>query len=307
MVLYAVMLAALLRVRAGGAVAIHPRAWWMVQAGATALAGAAVWFVGLQWIEVGAWCRWCLAEHGLGAAIAGVTFVGGGIRGGGRAVVVGVVIVAAGAVGQMLDREALHHLDAAGGTEAGELAVLFADAPTVGGDRAAQTIVMMLDYCCPHCQTTHGVVHEVMEAEPARYRLIVLPVPMNGDCNGYTDFEDARFEHACELARVALAVWRADPDAYDSFGRWLYASKGPRAPEAGAAEAARRVGEDRFASARADPWVDDMLKRGVDAWGALDVERVPVLLAAGMRPIIGRAASREALSEALDAALARSN
>jgi len=306
MAVYIILLAALTKVRAASPASANRRPWWIVQISAIVIAGAAAWFIALQWLVVDAFCPWCMADHSVGVLIALITFGGGPVKVSGRigAIGLGVVLVAGLAGAQMSDQGKVHHLDPT--TPNANVSDPFSGAPCIGSVDAPHTVYIMLDYCCPHCRVTHDFLRQIMESQPDRYRLVLLPMPLNPACNPHTEFDSKRFAHACTLARIALAVWRADRGTFEAFDRWLYEPELPRDPELAKLEAIRVSGAARFAAAQGDPWVDQTLKQYIDAWGALDTDRVPVVMAGDMPPIVGRADSREALVEALDAAFDRS-
>ena len=53
-------------------------------------------------------------------------------------------------------------------------------------------------------------------------------MPLDAKCNSSVRETDARFEHACELAELAMAVFKADRKAFPEFDIWLFESEMPR-------------------------------------------------------------------------------
>jgi hypothetical protein len=53
--------------------------------------------------------------------------------------------------------------------------------------------------------------------------IVALPVPLNIRCNPTAKGNGAGHEEACEIARLALALWRTDAKAFPLFHDWLFA------------------------------------------------------------------------------------
>src|SRR5262245_38011196 len=49
---------------------VQALAWQLLLLLSTAIVAAAIWFIGLQFVDLGAICPWCMAEHALGAVLA---------------------------------------------------------------------------------------------------------------------------------------------------------------------------------------------------------------------------------------------
>src|SRR5258705_13446421 len=129
----------------------------------------------------------------------------------------------------------------------------------IGFPDAPHVLVCLFDYCCPHCQATHGYLLEVMNRHPNEIAIIAMPMPMDNSCNPKIEETEPRFKHSCELAHLALALWRAKPEAFAEFDRWLFDSDMPREPEAARLKAANLAGAAAIDQALADPWVDQQI------------------------------------------------
>jgi protein-disulfide isomerase len=103
--------------------------------------------------------------------------------------------------------------------------------PIMGKPNAEFVVVEMLDYTCIHCQNTHAAVHGAREQLGDRLAVIVLPVPLSASCNQHVRTTHADHAEACELANVAIAVWRVRPEAFEEFHGWLLTTK-PRYAQA---------------------------------------------------------------------------
>lgn len=270
---------------------------------AAVILGAALWFIYLQLFVVKAVCPYCMADHALGIALAGVLIFYLRTR---RPVpmLAGVACVVLMAVIQINSTTAVARLDApTSGTDAdtttadgrmvavfnGKLTLALADEPVLGDPRAEHVVVLMYDYACPHCRHTHGVIHDLLRDRPGLVAVVLLPTPLNRACNPHApEGMDARFDESCELARVALSVFLADRAGFADFDRWMYEPQAPRSAEEAWAEALRRVGEEKFEHHYHDPRMQQLIDRNVYVYGQSGADRVPVLAVPGRAAVVGR-------------------
>ncbi|HEY1064907.1 MAG TPA: hypothetical protein VGE52_02310, partial [Pirellulales bacterium] len=204
-------------------------------------------------------------------------------------------------------RNPLHRLDGenvAAGDEVklldGALVVDRNDVPKIGPVDAAKPLALLFDYCCPHCRATHEMLAAAQLKYPNQFVVLALPTPMNKDCNPHHEETEPRFKNACELARFALAVWRADPAKFPEYDAWLFEPETPRDVSEAQTQAESLVGQDAFADALVDRWVEAQLKRNVDAYAASQAERVPLLAGPGFTAIVGRPDDEAALFEVFE-------
>jgi uncharacterized membrane protein/protein-disulfide isomerase len=276
---------------------------------AGSILAAAGWFIGLQGMELGVFCGWCLTDHGLGiltaVAILGTEtaqrsfrpawFLSGVILTG----LLAVLQVFGPAVEPRTAPLAARQIEIL----EGRLLLRVGEAPLLGAPDAPQQVVVLFDYCCPHCRQTHAQLLEVLGRAPERLAMVLLPTPLNRECNPAVEETEPRFADACALARLALAVWRTDRGRFAEFDRWLFESEQPRTKQAAQEEAARLIGAASLEKSLADPWVEEQLRTNVEAYAASGIEQIPVLLAPGRAGVSGRAADTAALVQVLEAEL----
>ncbi len=265
---------------------------------------AVSWFVGLQGIELRAFCPWCLADHGLGviSALAALTSEvrGGRFRPGWFTL--GMGLTAALAAVQITlpgDGPAPVPLSARQvELLAGRLQLNLDEVPSLGAS-TAPPVVVLFDYCCPHCRRTHELLLDELSRAPESFALILLPTPLNADCNPHIEETERPFVAACDLARLALAVWRIDRARFVEFDRWLFAHETARGADDARAEAERLVGAQALAAALRDPWIDARIRAHADAFAGSGVDAIPVLLAPGHGGVSGRVNSAAELRQLL--------
>lgn len=308
---YAAILA-MLPIVAGAASPARQRAAWMaLLLLAGAIVAAAGWFISVQALIIRAWCIYCLAEHAVGLTLAGLIFWQAHLR---RAPAgpltrpaaatatllgaLGVGIVAAGQTlapsspsAQPIPVASADPTDTAGDhliLLSGRLALDPQAEPALGPADVPRRLALMLDYACPHCRRTHAALAEAIRTSATPFAVVLLPVPMNHRCNPHApESMPQRFENSCQLARLALAVFRADRSQFADYDRWLFEPDQPRPLQAAHDEAQRRIGKQALSAALADPWVEQTLRRNIDAFSQSGADRVPVTLAPGYEPIIG--------------------
>ncbi len=304
--LYALMLAATFALRRRGA--------WLalMTCGGIALA-AGVWFTFLQVACIGQICNYCSTTH-LCAAIASVLiWLHAPITRETHPTAIGprpAVTVAALAVILVAALAALQTLQPAPGTRVSLLQdAIQLDphrAPILGSPDAPVILVEIYDYTCPHCRLLYQFMCQARQRYGDQLAIIMLPTPLNSDCNRHVTRTKPEQKHACELAKLALAVWLADPPQFTAMHEWLfdhYEQMVFDSPFGSNVEAARRfaeklVGKDALKQALADPDIDAWISTNNDLFNALGGGQ-PKLLLGNLR-IDGRPETAQELFDLLE-------
>ncbi len=249
---------------------------------ATLSAASAVWFILVQKIYVHAFCPWCLAAHASGVTAAILVFFsaratapssalpGAAARRVGRPPLLWpfalLALLGVGALigGQVLAESGLSNSVVK--ISKNGVRYDWRDFPMLGAPDAPHVILVMQDYTCPHCRRTHPAVAALRKRYGAQVAVVSAIVPMNGKCNPVITQTNPIATNACDLARIALAVWRAKPDAFDEMDQWMFSQFEPPTPDVARQHAAALVGESAFKAAEADPWVGRTLRRSVDLY-----------------------------------------
>jgi len=281
---------------------------------ATTLVGAAIWFIGLQYFVIKALCPWCLAEHALGVILSAILFAS--VRGFGKSgAILGVVAIVGMASAQAFVEyrppavqriAAGENVDTGPGGDRslsvldGQLVLSPHEMPSLGSADAPKLLVVLFDYCCPHCRATHGYLLNALAAHRDVLGIVLLPTPLNTKCNPFWEEAEPRFEHACELARLALGVWRVDRSAFVQFDAWLFEPEMPRDPAEARRQAKKLVPAAALEAALKDPWIDRQIEQNVTAYHNSKAARIPVILSPGMQAIVGEPASGQELLQLLE-------
>ena len=264
--LYAVVLATLvIRRRLGG---------FVLAAAAAAIGGAAVWFVYLQQFELGRWCAYCTAAHGVGVAMAVVLLSATAWRRQWPGVLVGLMGVAVLVGGQSLGREpspaAAENVEVVrdGRTLTlldGQLTLDLDDAIVLGDPHNPRLLVELFDYYCKRCRAGHESLKSLQQREG--FTLVLVPVPLNGSCNAaMRGTPNAPPADACAIARLAMIVHDLDPEAFEAFHNWASAGPVPTTAEA-RAYAGTLVDEVLVRLKTSDPAYHQTIRRYTAAWG----------------------------------------
>ena len=141
--------------------------------------------------------------------------------------------------------------------------------PHIGSVEAEKVYEILFDYQCSHCHTIHRLMQEVVEKHPET-AFVLIPTPLSPLCNPYIPKESDQFDGSCELARLALAMWRISGEAFYSFDSWLFANDEdwrPRNPQDALEYAVSLVGKERLESALSDPWIGESISRASELFG----------------------------------------
>lgn len=211
---------------------------------------AAIWFTGVQIFSVNAICPFCMASHLIGFALACVLLIGvmrttianpkpplfiGFLASGalilGQALLPPMATDPVRAPNPFANEDGDTWIDDARYVSlfGGQLQFVLQDVPYIGDPRAKHVVVVLFDYACPYCKTLHDMLDQAIADDPTRFVLVPIPVSIHEDHNPYIASDDERFEDSHDLARLSLAVAEIDPEQWQAFDRWLFATDEPDA------------------------------------------------------------------------------
>lgn len=160
----------------------------------------------------------------------------------------------------------------------GQIALDIRQWPLLGKPDAKYVFVEMFDYTCPYCRATHQAVRGAMEHFGDDLAILALPVPLDAACNrtvGYTAPEHAE---ACEVARIAVAVWRVSRKQFPPFHDWLFASAYRRTAAEARQHAAELVGEKALSDELALPHAANYIAKHVELYERVGAGSLPKML-----------------------------
>jgi uncharacterized membrane protein len=289
---YLAMLVASLVIGPATVAPIRRLAWGAMLVLAGAVAGGAVWFIIVQKWVIGAFCPYCMVTHFTGLLLAALVIwraprqldddstdvaltnpapnrsKSDGFR---NWALVGLAlagILAACQVG--FTPPAVYY----GGQSRDNLPAIDPHAvPMVGSPEAPYVVNLLFDYKCPHCQQMHFLLDEAVHRYGGKLAFALCPAPLDSQCNPYIPRDVEQFKDSCELAKIGLAVWAARREAFPVLDRWMFSFESgdrwhPRSLDAARAKAVELVGQAKFDSARADPWIDRYVQTSIRIYGS---------------------------------------
>jgi protein-disulfide isomerase len=263
----------------GPATAVPDRrlAWGAILILIGAASGSAVWFIIVQEWVIGAFCPYCMATHVTGLLLAGLVLwrapnqFDDATR---RSVIayplIGLALAGIAAACQIAITPPPVY-------RGGELQIALPaidphSVPLIGSPDAPYVVTLLFDYRCPHCQELHAMLDEAIHRYDGKLAIALCPAPLNNECNPYISREVDEFKDSCEVAKVGLAVWVANREAFGDFDRWIF-SPDPGKPwqarslGAARAKAVELLGQARFDAALADPWIARFMQDSVRTFG----------------------------------------
>lgn len=302
----------------------------LFKAAAYLLVAAAIWFMGLQIFVIKTFCPWCLSTHLIGLATAFAIFrvvPREKFRPKSPALFVPLFLFAVLALGQIFGPEprtyeVTNDTSFVGQREksppptplpkpsrmisfqGGAKTYAVDELPILGPPTAKYVLVKYFDYTCKSCLAMEGDLEKLREKYPDDIAVIVLPSPLNRTCNPHYPARFDNHEHACELARLGLAAWRAAPEKFPEAHALLFAR-----PVTDAAQALKRlltiIPAAKLEAALADPWVGEQLEADIADFGMLAKTNpmMPKLLVSDQSMMQGTARSPEEFIRAIERVL----
>ena len=93
--------------------------------------------------------------------------------------------------------------------------------PLWGDADSKYVVAMLFDYTCPHCQRTHEAIRGAAGSIDGGLAVLTLPVPLYRGCNSASQTTDPKYAFRCEVAKIGVAVWLAQPTQYSAFHDWI--------------------------------------------------------------------------------------
>lgn len=266
------------------------------------IAGSAIWFTAIQKWLIGEFCPYCMATHTTGFLLATLIIWKafkefGGLSDSssirkketqienmplpqtkqisGRYQTLKLAFVGLGLAGILAVFQVIITPSSSyRGGEAQEnvITIDYKSAPLIGSPDAPYIINLLFDYQCPHCQKLHFVLDEVVRRYSGKVAFALCPAPLNTHCNPYIPRDVDAFKNSCELAKIGLAVWNADREAFKTFESWMFTFDSgdrwhPRTLEAAQAKASELIGQKKLDVALSAPWTSQYLQACIQIYG----------------------------------------
>ena len=150
--------------------------------------------------------------------------------------------------------------------------------PLCGSPDAKYVFVEMFDYSCPHCRNTHQNAIKYAQAQFGNdLAVVALPLPLNTNCNTAITQTGPKFIESCELAKLAVAVWRVDPAKFTEFHNWMFAGE-PKTFMVAKAQAETLVDPAKLATEIDSKIVAGYIGKHVEIYNRIGRGEVPKLM-----------------------------
>lgn len=150
--------------------------------------------------------------------------------------------------------------------------------PIIGSADAPYVMVELLDYTCHHCLKMHRQLKQVRQRYGDQLCIVPLLVPMDKKCNPMVKVSRSQHRDACELAKIALALWQVAPEAFAEFHSWMLDSTKPRSPLAAKKWAADVAGAQRIDEALRVGELEKLLAENIRIYRNAGGGMIPKLL-----------------------------
>ena len=139
--------------------------------------------------------------------------------------------------------------------------------PLLGSPKAPHQIGCLFDYTCHHCRQLHGYIHESIKKLNGQVSCVMIPMPLDSNCNAMIKRTGRAHIDACKYARICLAVQQVAPTKYDEFDRWLFSNHNTAKPlDMVNQHAANLVGAGVLEKAIASATVQQQLQQNIRAY-----------------------------------------
>ena len=144
----------------------------------------------------------------------------------------------------------------------------------------------------------------LLEKYPNDVAVIVLPTPLNRDCNPYLKTGVRDHENSCELARLGLAAWRAQPESFAKVHEILF-QRPVHSEKSAMTELHEVIPAEKLDAALKDPWVEQSLTANLKDFATLSSRsiKMPKLIVTGTKTMHGLAPSKDDFIEFIEETL----
>ena len=253
---------------------IRQLAWKVLLILIGAVAGSALWLIGVQIWLIGSFCPYCMTTHSIGLILS-VLIIWKALQNLRSTQVIKLFILGLLLAGILVGLQLTwtpKRIYVDGQSKKSITTVDVQNAPLMGPRNAPYKVTLLFDYNCTHCQKVHFMLEEVVRKANGKFAVILCPTPLNTKCNPFVPRDIEAFQYSCELAQLSLALWRTDQNAFQIFDRWMFdynsGNKGKhRSLEAANAKAQALIGAEKLNIARTDPWIKEYIQTGVQIFG----------------------------------------
>jgi uncharacterized membrane protein len=143
--------------------------------------------------------------------------------------------------------------------------------PIIGSPDAPHIVIEMVSYDCAHCRKMHATMERALERYGDQVAILVMPIPLDRECNKLVTDPAASHRGACTTAKLALSIARLDAPSFARFHEFLMSGKDDKPPSMGKVipKANGLVDRDRLRELRSGKEVAKQLEGYIELYGKL--------------------------------------
>jgi uncharacterized membrane protein/protein-disulfide isomerase len=269
--------------------------WQQLLIVAVTLLASVCWFSGLQLWE-GRFCPYCLTAHAFALVLAALILwqapiqwrrladpiaIMGAIKPARAFGLLLVGLAASGALigGQVLVKPQSMRFVRLTGSLGAPINLDVNEHPRLGKVDAKHVVVELYTYNCSHCRVMDDFLEQARRRYGDQLAIVTLVVPLHPGCNAYVKTAKPGSEHACEFARLAVAVWEAKADQFENFHHWLMESE--PTPQQARRRAEDLIGANALTKVLEDGSVDRRIAYHVRVYASFGGGQLPKVIYGG--------------------------
>jgi protein-disulfide isomerase len=105
-----------------------------------------------------------------------------------------------------------------------------------------------------------------------------LPLPLNTDCNNQIQQTNPQFVESCLLAKLAVAVWKTNPEKFCEFHDWMFQGQNAPSYSAALAQAEAMVDKEELKKVLGSKLPDAYIDKHVQIYARLGLGNIPKLM-----------------------------
>lgn len=148
--------------------------------------------------------------------------------------------------------------------------------PLLGNPEAKYVFVELFDYTCSHCRNTNRAVRGAFDRYGDDLAVIALPVPLDRKCNRHASSSGGAHRDSCEIAQIAVAVWRIDAEQFHELHNWLFETS--RTATSTRQRAEELVGKEALTRELKYPTAGQYIAKHVQLYKAVGAGSVPKVM-----------------------------
>jgi len=144
--------------------------------------------------------------------------------------------------------------------------------PLIGSPEAPHIAIEMVSYDCPHCRKMATMMSEVLARYGDQVALLIMPVPLDKDCNKLVTDPTMLHPGACGTSRRVCGVAKLNPPAFAKFHEFLMTGKEAPPMEKIVPKANGLVDRDKLRAFVNSPEAKKQVDGYVDLFGKLQAQ-----------------------------------